>query len=47
MQRRSYLFLKMSLKMWISHKRRFMEWKKPLMQCQPSEGGSALQKISD
>ena len=29
------------------HKRRFMEWKKPLMQHQTLEGGSALQKLSD
>ena len=47
MHMRSYLFLKMSLRMWISHKRRFMEWKRPLKQRQPSEGGSALQKLSD
>ena len=47
MQRRSYLFLKMSLRMWISHKRKFMEWKRPLMQRQPSEDASALQKMSD
>ena len=33
--------------LWISHKRRFMEWKRPLMHRQPSEGGSALQKLSD
>ena len=24
---------KMSLKMWVIQKRRFIEWKKPLMQC--------------
>ena len=29
------------------HKMRFMEWKRSLKQHQPSEGGSALQKLSD
>ena len=37
MWRRNCWFPKMSLKMWISHMRRFMEWRKTLMQSHPSE----------
>ena len=48
MQRRNFWFPRMSLKMWISHMRRFMEWMKTIMQMHPSEmAEGAPQKLID
>jgi hypothetical protein len=48
MQRRVCWFPKMSLNMWINHMKRFMEWRKPLMQSHPSEmAKSAPWKLID
>jgi hypothetical protein len=48
MQRRNCWFPKMSLKMWIIHMRRFMEWRKKLKYSHPSEmAESAPQKLID